>query len=178
MNWTFDWNEWFMILSTIVFLIPLFFILKHFSWVTTIMIWAYSVVYVETIDYFLVGTPFKLYYFSDNETYEPSAVLIHLTQYPCSSLIFLYFYDRWKLRGYKLIGYIAVWTGVAIGYEWLCLINKVLTYTGWKLIYSIPTYPISSFLLIGVYHFIHNHLKDPLPYTDTQQNGKRMEEPK
>ncbi|MDF2963713.1 MAG: hypothetical protein K0S39_5448 [Paenibacillus sp.] len=162
MNVIYDWNEWFMIISSVVLVSLYLCIRKYFHPIITIIIWVYSVAFVETIDYFLVGSPFKLYYFSDNETYEPSAVLIHLTQYPCSSLLFLYFYDRWKLNGYKCVGYILIWNGIAIFYEWLCLINKVLTYTGWKLVYSIPTYPISSILLITVFHFTKKHLNDPV----------------
>jgi hypothetical protein len=99
-----------------------------------------------------------VYYFSDNETYEPSAVIVHLTQYSCSSMLFLYFYDKWKLSGMKLIAYILAWTGIAILYEWICIINHVLTYTGWKLLYSIPTYPISAILLLLVFHFTKKHL--------------------
>lgn len=124
------------------------------------IIWIYGFALVETIDYFLAGTPFQLYYLADNATYEISTVLLHITQYSISALLILYFYDKCKLSGYKLIVYLLIWTGICTFYEWLFVVNKVLTYTGWKLLYSIPTYPITSLLSIKVYHFINKHLKD------------------
>lgn len=163
MNFKWDWNEWFIVISSIGSICLFYPIRKYFPPMITFLVWMYSIAYVETIDYFLVGSPFNLYYFSDNETYEPSALIVHFTQYSCSSLLFLYFYDKWKLRGMKLVAYILIWTVISVIYEWICLVNKVLTYTGWKLIYSIPTYPISSLLLIMVYHFIQKHLGDPFP---------------
>jgi hypothetical protein len=163
MNVTYDWNEWFSLLSTIVVFLLYFPIRKYFHPLSTTIIWISCIAFVESIDYFLAGSPFKTYYFGDNDTYEPSTVLIHFVQYSCSSLIFLCFYDKWKLHSFKLMAYILIWTVISVFYEWLLLLNKVLTYTGWHLFYSIPTYPISSVLLIALFHFIRKNLKKLVP---------------
>lgn len=154
MNVTFDWNEWFMIISSLGLFIVFLFIRKFFHPLFIIIIWVTNVAFVETIDYFLASTPFKWYYFSDNPSYEPSAALFHVILYPSFSFIFLYFYDKWSIQGFKLFMYLLFWTGFSLFFEWLCVLNNVLTYTGWKIYYSIPTYPISAMLLILFYKFI------------------------
>lgn len=169
MNFTWDWNEWFMMISAIVCLAIYFPIRKFFHPIVTIIIWIFSIAFVESIDYFLAGSPFTTYYFSDNPTYEPSTVIFHLTVYPSFSLIFLYFYAKWQLRGIKFVWYLIFWTALSIFYEWICVLNRVLVYTGWKLLYSIPTYPISALILICLYHYIKKHLPtDPNQHTVTR----------
>jgi hypothetical protein len=167
MNVKYDWNEWVSLFSTIVIFLLFFPIRKYFHPLTTIIIWISCIAFVESIDYFLAGSPFKLYYFGDNDTYEPSTVLIHWVQYSTISLIFLYFYDKWKLRGFKLWVYILIWMIISVLYEWLLILNKVLTYSGWHLYYSIPTYPVSSLLLIGLFHFIQKNLRKQVSKVDS-----------
>jgi ABC-type multidrug transport system permease subunit len=55
------------------------------------------------------------------------------------------------------------WTAFSIFFEWLNIKNAVFTYTGWEIYYSIPTYPISSLLLIKVFHFTKMQLSKPIP---------------
>lgn len=161
MNWTFDWNEWFMIMTSFLAAIVIFLLRKHFQSIVFILIWIYSIAFVETIDYALAATPFKVYYCADNLTYEPAAALIHLFLYPSFSFIFLFIYDKWKIRRKNLLIYLIIWTAFALFFEWLNVINGVFTYIGWKIYYSIPTYPIASWLLIKVFHFIQKHLSNP-----------------
>lgn len=158
MNVTFDWNEWFFIITTLIIFSIFLFIRKYFPAVIVIVIWVYNVVYVSTIDYFLLATPFKLYYFSDNRTYELSGALFHLIMYPCASLLFLFAYDKWKLYGNKTVWYILLWTGFSVFFEWVCVKNHALTYTGWNLYYSVPTYPLSAAILIILFRFTKNKL--------------------
>lgn len=158
MNWVFDWNEWFMIITSFIAFSVALMIRRHFQSLTFLILWIYSIAFVETIDYALAGSSFKVYYCADNITYEPVAALIHIFLYPSFSFIFLYLYDKWNIQKGKIIFYILGWTVFSILFEWLNVINGVFTYTGWKLIYSIPTYPIASLLLIKVYHFIKKSL--------------------
>lgn len=161
MNWTFDWNEWFMIITSFICFSIALLIRKHFSPVTFIAIWLFSIAFIESIDYGLAGSPFKVYYCADNATYEPAAALIHIFLYPSFSFIFLFFYDKWHIHGMKLVIYILAWTTFSIFFEWLNIKNGVFTYTGWKLYYSIPTYPLSGMLIIKIYQFIQKNLHEP-----------------
>lgn len=158
-----SWNEWFIIICGVIAMSLYLLIRKHFEPIVKIMVWIYTVAYIETIDYGLAKTPFAVYYCMDNTTYEFSAGIIHIFICPPSSFIFLYFYTKWEIKGRKLVYYIMFWTVIAVLYEWMCVINGVFTYTGWKLYYSIAVYPISQLLLIWLYHFINKHIDEPIP---------------
>lgn len=159
MNVTYDWNEWFFLISSVVALSLFLPIRKYFPPIIVLLIWIYNIALVSTIDYFFIATPFKVYYFGDNPTYELSGALFHLFMYPCASLIFLYIYDKFELYGKKTALYILFWTGFALLYEWICVKNDALVYTGWKIYYSIPFYPAAAIVLILFFRFIKKELR-------------------
>lgn len=103
MNVTFDSNEWFFIIASTVIFSLFLLIRKYFPPAIMIIIWVCNIGYVSTIDYFLLATPFKLYFFGDNPSYELSGALFHLFLYPCASLLFLFAYDKWELFGKKTV---------------------------------------------------------------------------
>ncbi|WP_163101105.1 hypothetical protein [Peribacillus alkalitolerans] len=158
MNVTFDWNEWFFIITSSIIILMFLLIRSYFPLVIVSIIWIFNITYVSTIDYFLLATPFKLYYFGDNPTYELSGALFHLFMYPCASILFLFAYDKWELYGKKTVWYILSWTGFSLLFEWISIKNHALTYTGWKLYYSIPFYPITAVLLIFLFRFTKKKL--------------------
>ena len=73
---------------------------------------------------------------------------------------FLYGYDKFELYGKKTVGYILFWTGFSLLFEWISVKNNALTYTGWKLYYSIPFYPITAVLLIILFRFTKKKLRE------------------
>ncbi|MEH7438762.1 hypothetical protein V7182_14925 [Neobacillus drentensis] len=158
MNVTFDWNEWYFILTTAVVILFTLPIRKYFPLVIVIIIWIWNIGFVATIDYFLLATPFRLYIYGDNPTYEASGALYHLFIYPCASLLFLFGYDKFQLYGKKTFWYILFWTGFSLLFEWITVKNHALTYTGWKLYYSIPFYPTTAVLLIILFRFTKKKL--------------------
>jgi hypothetical protein len=160
MNVTFDWNEWFFIIAVFIALLLFLLIRNYFPPVIVFFIFIFNFWYVSTIDYFLIATPFKLYFFGDNPTYELSGGLFHFFMYPCASILFLYVYDKWELYGRKTIWYILFWTGFSLFFEWITVQNRALTYTGWKLYYSIPTYPLTAVLLLVLFRFMKKKLHD------------------
>lgn len=159
MNVTFDWNEWYFIFTSAIIICFYLPIRKYFDPVIVITIWMYNIALVSTIDYFLLATPFKLYIFGDNSTYELSGALFHLFMYPCASLLFLFGYDKFELYGKKTVWYILLWTGFSLLFEWVCVKNHALTYTGWKIYYSIPFYPVNAVLLIILFRFTKKKLQ-------------------
>ncbi|KRE72934.1 hypothetical protein [Paenibacillus sp. Soil750] len=161
MNFHIDWNEWFVVICSIIAMTVFFKIRKHFDTITIVLIWTFNILFVATYDYALAATPFELYYCGDNVTYEPIATFAHVFLYPPFSFFLLFFYDKWNLREKKhrkrLVLYLAGWTAFAVFFEWLHVLNGFFVYTGWKLYYSIPLYPISALILLRIYHFIENN---------------------
>ncbi|RAP74189.1 hypothetical protein [Paenibacillus montanisoli] len=153
MNVTFDWNEWFAIFASSIAFLNFLIVRGYFSAAMVVIVVMYNIFLVSTIDYFLIATPFKVYIFGDNPSYELSGGLFHLFMYPSASLLFLFLYDKFELYGHKTVWYILGWTCFALLFEWICVYNRFLVYTGWKLYYSIPTYPIAAVQLILLYRF-------------------------
>jgi hypothetical protein len=122
------------------------------------MVWLFGLTYIATTDYALAATPFVLYSCGDNETYEPITAIAHLFMYTPFSFMFLYLYDKWEVRGKKLVLFLAGWTCFSIFFEWLNIQTGFLEYKHWSLYYSIPAYPISGLILIRVYRFILKNL--------------------
>lgn len=159
MNFTFDRNEWFVVVSSVVVMFFFLRIRKHFRPMVIFVLWVYTFTLVATIDYAIAATPFHVYDCLDNETYEPMAAFSHLFVYAPFSFIFLYYYDKWAIRGKRLIVYLAAWTILSLTYEWLSLKFGFLNYSrGWKMIYSIPTYPLAALVLLCVYRFVKKNL--------------------
>ncbi|WP_308636888.1 hypothetical protein [Paenibacillus silvisoli] len=153
MNVTFDWNEWFAILASAVGFLVFLAVRSYFSAAMVVIVVMYNIFLVASIDYFLIATPFNVYIFGDNPTYELSGALFHLFMYPSASLLFLFVYDKFELYGLKTVWYIAGWTCFALFFEWVSVQNRFLVYTDWKLYYSIPTYPAAAVMLILLYRF-------------------------
>ncbi|WP_248927662.1 hypothetical protein [Paenibacillus hamazuiensis] len=163
MNFTMSWNEWYVVLmatvSTSFFLI----IRKHFPFSARILIWIFTVNFVELFDYAIAATPFQLYYCGDNTSYEISTGVLQCFIYPPYAFVFLYFYDKWNIRGTKLLYYIIGWTLFSVLFEWTFVLSGVFNYISWKLYYSVPIYPVSHLLLLALYRFIQKHLHTPMP---------------
>jgi VanZ family protein len=159
MNFKFDFNEWYVLISAIILMAFFMVIRKHFSNIVILTLWIFNVVYVATIDYAVAGTPFHVYDCLDNETYEPMAAFAHVFLYTPFSFILLYFYDKLRIHGKKRIAlYLLFWTSFSVFFEWVSIQAGFITYLSWNLYYSILTYPISAFILIKVYHFIQRQL--------------------
>ncbi len=158
MNYKFDFNEWYTLIASIILTALFLIIRKHFRPIVILMIWVFNVSLVASIDYALASTPFKTYYCLDNETYEPMGAVAHVFLYTPFSFFFLYFYDKWSIRGKRVIPYLVCWTCFSVFFEWLNIQFGFITYTAWGIWYSIVPYPLASLILIKVYRFVEAHL--------------------
>lgn len=50
MNFKFDFNEWYVLISSIILMSFFFIIRKHFPYLVILILWIFNVVYVATID--------------------------------------------------------------------------------------------------------------------------------
>jgi hypothetical protein len=90
-------------------------------------------------------------YFRKGPDYE--AVLAILGIYPAITVTFLNLFPYEKGRGTQAL-YILVWTAFSASYEWVAEKTDLFYYNGWKLIYSVPIYPILLGILLLHYRFI------------------------
>ncbi|WP_374703445.1 CBO0543 family protein [Bacillus sp. Marseille-P3661] len=76
--------------------------------------------------------------------------------YPAVNIIFLNFYPTRKGTLKKKLFYTIGWSGFAIVYEWVAVQVGIFQYNGWKLVYSIPIYPLLFLLLFINWSIIKN----------------------
>lgn len=148
----FDINEWFTLISlavtaTIAFLLP-----KRFSPVAITVYTVFTVFISQSVDSLIAVKPFDMYDVNDSSKYELMDIVIYYLNYPPYTYIFLYFYDKWKLKGIGRILYVGVFSGFSVFFEWLACLCHVFTFHGWKLWYSPFVYLVTFTLYIIVYH--------------------------
>lgn len=163
MNFMMSGNEWFTLGAAVLSVCLFLCVRKHFHPAVILLLWLFITSLVETFDYALAATPFRLYFCGDNQSYEISGAMLALFVYPAYAYLFLYFYDKWKLRSAKLFIYILAWTAFSLAIEWLFDRFGVFHYTGWKLAYSALVYVFSDCVLLWVYRFILRHLPPNVP---------------
>lgn len=148
----FDINEWFTLISlavtvTIAFLLP-----KRFSPVAITVYTVFTVFISQSVDSLIAVKPFDMYDVSDSSKYEVMDIVIYYLNYPPYTYIFLYFYDKWQLKGVVRILYVGVFSGISVFFEWLACLCHVFTFNGWKLWYSPFVYLVVFTLYIIVHH--------------------------
>jgi len=161
----FDSNEWFIIISLVVTYTILFLLPKRFPHTITIIMLLFSMTYVQVIDHILAGISFNLYDINDVEKYELFD-LITWFLYPPFGYFYIYFFDKWSVRGVGIFWYILLWAFIAIIEEALSLKFNIFTYHGWKLTYSIPVYFITLIIYLHFFLFLKGtfrKLKTSLP---------------
>jgi hypothetical protein len=73
--------------------------------------------------------------------------------YPAINILFLNYFPLQKAMIYKTV-YVLGWSGFAICYEWVAVQTEFFNYSGWKLLYSVPIYPVLYIILIYNLKFV------------------------
>jgi hypothetical protein len=148
----FDLNEWFIIFSSATVIVIALLLPKRFSPALTTVILLFSVSLGQTSDFLICVPPYDLYDVNDSPKYEIFDFLLYYFSYPPVVYIMLHFYDRWKLKGTRLILYIVGFSLTTTGLEWLAKLAHVYKYKGWHLSYSFFVYIGISTLIILFFH--------------------------
>ena len=101
---------------------------------------------------FIVGTPPNDFYdVNESESHELLDIALYYLNIPYSYL-YIYFFDKWRVRGLKIVYYVLICSVFASLYEALAVYFHVYTYKGWKLAYSFVFYQgIQSLYLLLFY---------------------------
>lgn len=71
--------------------------------------------------------------------------------YPPIGYLFIYAYDRYRVRGIGIAFYVLAWSVMATAYEALAVHFRVFKYKGWQIGYSFLIYFIVQTLTIVIY---------------------------
>jgi hypothetical protein len=154
----FDQNEWFIIIS---FLLTYFMILKlpkRFPLTITLLILFFGMAYVQVTDHVLAGISYNLYDINDYGKYEWFD-WIGWFIYPPFGYFFVYFFDKWAIRGLQIFWYIFAWSLIAMMVEWISLKFNMFKYYSWNFCFSYPVYLLTLCIYLLFYLYINSTFK-------------------
>ncbi|MCA1054950.1 hypothetical protein LCM10_08130 [Rossellomorea aquimaris] len=168
---TFDENELFIIISTIITWALLFMLPKRMSAVTITIIWSFNVFLALLADITLTVKPYELYFTIDHKTHELFDLVLHFITYPTLPYFVVNSYQHYKPNGLKFLLFVVFWAGAAIAIEWTSVQFHVFTYTGWKLYLSFLVYLIVFAAAIWLSNLVEK--KYPSRWNSKTQNMKK-----
>jgi hypothetical protein len=149
----FDSNEWFVILSIVVSFSLLFLLPRRFPLSISILILSFSIFIARSVDEILAGPKVNFYDVIDSGKYELFDVISY-AMYAPSAYFFIYFFDKFKFKGFYLFFYIVSFSLIGWGFEWVCEKFGVFTYIQWQLKYSLAVYLVVQPLTLLFYQLI------------------------
>lgn len=105
-------------------------------------------------DHTIAVPPFDLYDVGDQAQYQLFDIISYAMYCPYG-YFFVYFYYKYRIRGYYTILYIGLWTVLGIAVEWAGLKTGLFHYkNGYQISFSIPIYLFLQSLHLLLYHYI------------------------
>ncbi|WP_053071839.1 CBO0543 family protein [Ornithinibacillus contaminans] len=129
-----------VMLSFIIYLLP-----KRLTLIEIYSTTVFAILFNALVDVYL-DLKLDLYgYFKKGADYEMILVLIGI--FPFFNYLYLNGFPFMKRLRLK-IGYIAVWTVIAVFYDWLAIQAKLLYFNNWTLVYSAIAYSLIYIILL------------------------------
>lgn len=147
----FDENEWTILIALIANLLIFLFLPKKLPKEITPLIVLLSISFPKIMDHSMAVKPYNLYDITDTNRYELFDLLLYGV-YPAFGYLFIYFIDH--VKRFMLVLYMIGWSLFGTLFEWIFVKLHVFTYTGWKIVYSLPVYIIVLSLTFLFYSFL------------------------
>jgi hypothetical protein len=148
-----DENEWFILLGLMI-TIPIIVLLpKRMPISLSIIMLMFGSIIARVLDHLLSSPTFNLYDVMDTGKYDFFDILTYLFYAPFS-YFFVYFYERFHIRGFGVLFYIVACSIAGTLFEGISVYFNVFTYKGWGLIYSFSVYLVVQSLTILLYRYI------------------------
>lgn len=148
-------NDWFVGVFLLVSLLIIFRLPRRFPLSVSILISLFAIAVSRLSDHLLAGPHVDLYDIMDANKVEYADLFTYLLYAP-AAYIFVYVYDRLKLKGAFFTLYILLCSIGGIAVEWTAHLFDVFTYKEWNIFYSLTTYLIVQPLTIWFFRFIKN----------------------
>jgi len=155
---TIDFNEWFVIVSFILSMIIIFRLPNRFPLSVIILLSLFASVIARLCDHLLAGPKFDFYDLMDTGKYDLFDLFTYFLYIPFIYL-FIYFYDKWRLQGVRVLFYIIICTFIGTTFEWISSLFKVFNYKTWEISYSFTVYFVIQPITLLFFEFIKKHHK-------------------
>lgn len=149
----FDANEWYILISLCTAISITLALPRRFPTAITLVILSLGVGFPMFFDFLLAPPPFDLYHINDTSKYELFEIILYYVC-PLFAYLFLYYYDKWNVRGIFVTVYILAWSTFGMLFEALAVICHVFKYNGWNMGYSVVFYLAAQSFFIWLYSVI------------------------
>lgn len=146
----FDQNEWFVLLWLIIGYTVIFFLPKRTPLSILLLIMLFSSTVARVSDHLLAAPRLDLYNIMDTGVYDFFDFLTYFLYAPFGFL-FVFIYERMRLRGIETFFYIVIWSLFGTFFEGICVHFNVFTYNNWQLEYSFHVYLVTQSLTLGLF---------------------------
>ncbi|WP_274361355.1 hypothetical protein [Paenibacillus thermotolerans] len=151
---SFNLNEWVVIAMIVIGSLIVIFLPKRYTWDETAFNVLIGVFFGLLFDHTIGIPPFDYYDLGDEAKYQLFDVFSYAMYAPFGYL-FIYVLEAFKLRGFAIVLYIAVWAGLGVMVEWVGTIVGIFHYKhGYKLLYSAPIYLIVESIHLGTFYML------------------------
>ncbi|CAG7629606.1 hypothetical protein ACFQI7_15975 [Paenibacillus allorhizosphaerae] len=155
----FDANEWFIICAALANWSIWLSLPRRFSLLTVVCIWIFNYCLAQTADFTIAVNPYDLYDYGDHPEFEYFDWVMYVFTYPPAAFFVLFYYDRWRLKGWKLAGYVIGCAILTNAMEWISAYwFHVFTYKGWNPFYSTPVYVLVYYLNIALLKLVQRYV--------------------
>ncbi|WLD91625.1 hypothetical protein [Alkalihalobacillus sp. AL-G] len=151
---SFDINEWY-VLTTLTVLIVLVWITPKILPLTEAIVYLLYGIFVGMFyDHTVSVKPWDFYDVNDSSAYQVIDFISYLVYGP-HSYFFIYFYVKFRIKGFKNILYVFIWVLFSLVNEWIALKVGLFHYEkGFSMYWSVSTYVLAQTSLILLYHII------------------------
>ncbi|WP_309121935.1 hypothetical protein [Paenibacillus sp.] len=144
----FNANEWYVVAMIVAGAAAFLLFPKRLAPTQTLFALLFGVVAGLMFDHTIAVPPFDLYDVGDQSDYTWFDIFSYIMYAPFG-YFFIYFLERWRIRGVSLMFYIAVWVGIAFLIEYVGMLVGLFHYKGgYIILYSIPIYAFLQSLLV------------------------------
>ncbi|QHS22413.1 hypothetical protein GWK91_05350 [Virgibacillus sp. MSP4-1] len=157
----FDQNEWFVLTGVILSYLLVYLLPRRFPISVMILVMLFAIVCARFLDHMMAAPSIDLYDIMDKGSYELFDLVLYSFYAPFAYL-YIFLFDKFKIKGIWTGLYILIWSLIAIGFERVNMYLGVFHYHGWKVAYSFPVYlAVQSLTLLFFLYIQHhyNHLK-------------------
>ncbi|SFB07535.1 MULTISPECIES: hypothetical protein [unclassified Bacillus (in: firmicutes)] len=155
---SFDENEWFFLILLVVCIFLYKIIPKRFPFSIAILLFLFPITTARLTDKFLSAPDIDLYDVYDSEAFELFDLLSY-AMYAPFGYFFIYLYDMYRFKGFKLVVYIFGCSGLALGFEWITHQFHLFKYKEFTFPLAFTYYIGSQIATILYYHLISYHRK-------------------
>lgn len=150
----FDGNEWFLIISLCIVITFSLLLPRRFPTIVTLVFLALGMGISMFVDFILAPPPNDIYDVNDSGDYYEFFEILFYYLYSPFAYIFVYFFDKWKIRGLFISLYVLVWSLIGVGFEAIAVFFHVFKYKEWNLGFSFVFYLFIQSFEIFLYYRI------------------------